>query len=49
LLGAYTKAENEAMNTVFGACGKRRLNRVFNVIGFAYPNSEIRNEEENLI
>jgi hypothetical protein len=29
LLGAYSKAEDEAMNTAFGARGKRRLNRVF--------------------
>jgi hypothetical protein len=27
LLGAYTKVEDEAMNTTFGARGKRRLNR----------------------
>jgi hypothetical protein len=25
------------MSTAFGARGKRRLNRVFDVIGFAYP------------
>jgi hypothetical protein len=37
LLGAYTKAEDEAMNTAFGARGKRRLNIVFDVIGFIYP------------
>ena len=37
LLGAYTKAEDEAMNTAFGARCKRRLNRVFDVIGFIYP------------
>jgi hypothetical protein len=37
LLGAYTKVEDEAMNTAFGARGKRRLNRVFDVIGFVYP------------
>jgi hypothetical protein len=37
LLGAYTKAENEAMNTAFGARGKRRLNIVFDVIGFICP------------
>jgi hypothetical protein len=36
LLGAYMKAEDEAMNTAFGAHGKRRLNRVFDVIGFTY-------------
>jgi hypothetical protein len=35
--GAYSKAEDEAMNTTFGAHGKRRLNIVFDVIGFAYP------------
>jgi hypothetical protein len=36
LLGAYTKAEDEAMNTAFDSRGKRRLNRVFDVIGFIY-------------
>jgi hypothetical protein len=36
LLWAYTKAEDEAMNTSFGARGKKRLNRVFDVIGFVY-------------
>jgi hypothetical protein len=34
LLGAYTKVEDEAMTTAFGAHDKRRLNRVFDVIGF---------------
>jgi hypothetical protein len=37
LLGAYTKAEDEAMIIAFGARGKKRLNRVFDVIGFVYP------------
>jgi hypothetical protein len=37
LLGDYTKAEDEAMNTAFGARRKRRLNRVFDVFGFVYP------------
>ena len=37
LLGAYMKAEDEAMNIVFSAHGKKRLNRVFDVIGFVYP------------
>jgi hypothetical protein len=36
-LGAYMKAKDEAMNTAFGARGKRRLNKVFDVIGFIYP------------
>jgi hypothetical protein len=37
LLGAYLKAEDEAMTIAFGARGKRRLNKVFDVIGFVYP------------
>jgi hypothetical protein len=37
LLGTFTKAEDEAMNTAFSAQGKRRLNIVFDVIGFIYP------------
>jgi hypothetical protein len=37
ILGAYSKAEDEAMTVAFGACGKKRLNRVFDVIGFIYP------------
>jgi hypothetical protein len=36
LLGAFMKAEDEAMNTAFSARGKRRLNRVFDVIEFFY-------------
>jgi hypothetical protein len=36
MLGAYTKAEDEAMNTAFGAWGKGRLNRVLDVIEFVY-------------
>jgi hypothetical protein len=36
LLGAYSKAKDEAMTTAFGARGKKRLNRVFDVIGFVY-------------
>jgi hypothetical protein len=37
LLGAYSKVEDEAMTVAFGARGKRRLNRVFDVIGLVYP------------
>jgi hypothetical protein len=37
LLGAYTKAKDEAMNSIFGTRGKRRLNRVFDAIGLIYP------------
>ena len=38
ILGAYSKAEDEAMTVAFGTRGKKRLNRVFDVIGFVYPN-----------
>jgi hypothetical protein len=37
ILGSYPKAEDEAMTTAFGTRGKKRLNRVFDVIGFIYP------------
>jgi hypothetical protein len=37
LLGAYTRAEDDAMTLVFGGRGKKSLNRVFDVIGFVYP------------
>jgi hypothetical protein len=37
LLGAYSRTKDGAMTIAFGARGKRRLKRVFNVIGFVYP------------
>jgi hypothetical protein len=37
LLGAYSKAKDDAMTTAFWARGKKRLNRVFDVIEFVYP------------
>jgi hypothetical protein len=37
LLGPYSKAEDNALSTSFGGRGKKRLNRVFDVIGFVYP------------
>jgi hypothetical protein len=37
LLGAYSRAEDKAMTAAFGARGKKRLNRVFDIIGFVYP------------
>jgi predicted nucleic acid-binding Zn ribbon protein len=37
LLGAYSKVEDDAMTTAFEARGKKRLNRVFDAIGFVYP------------
>jgi hypothetical protein len=37
LLGAYSRAEDDAMTAAFEGRGKKRLNRVFDVIGFVYP------------
>jgi hypothetical protein len=37
LLGAYTRAEDDALSLAFGGQGKKRLNRVFDAIGFLYP------------
>jgi hypothetical protein len=37
LLGPYSKAEDNALSTSFGGQGKKRLNRVFDAIGFVYP------------
>jgi hypothetical protein len=37
LLGAYIRAEDDALTSAFGGRGKKRLNRVFDVIGFIYP------------
>jgi hypothetical protein len=38
LLGTYSKAEDNALSAAFGGRGKKRLNRVFDAIGFVYPN-----------
>jgi hypothetical protein len=37
LLGPYSKAEDNALSTSFRGQGKKRLNRVFDAIGFVYP------------
>jgi hypothetical protein len=37
LLGAYTKAKDDALSSAFEGRGKKRLNRVFDAIGFIYP------------
>jgi hypothetical protein len=37
LHGAYSKAEDNALSAAFGRRGKKRLNRVFDAIGFIYP------------
>jgi hypothetical protein len=37
LLGAYSKAEDTALSAAFGGRKKKRLNRVFDAVGFVYP------------
>jgi hypothetical protein len=37
LLGPYSKAEDNALSVAFGSRKKKRLNRVFEAIGFVYP------------
>jgi hypothetical protein len=37
LLGVYTRAKDYAMTLAFRGRGKKRLNRVFDIIGFMYP------------
>jgi hypothetical protein len=37
LLGAYSKSEDNALSAAFGSRKKKRLNRVFDSIGFVYP------------
>jgi hypothetical protein len=36
LLGAYTRVKDDALSSAFGGRGKKRLNRVFDAIGFIY-------------
>jgi hypothetical protein len=38
LLGAYSKSEDNALSAAFGSRKKKRFNRVFDAIGFVYPN-----------
>jgi hypothetical protein len=38
LLGAYSKSEDNTLSMAFGSRKKKRLNRVFDAIGFMYPN-----------
>jgi hypothetical protein len=37
LLGLYSKAKDTALSAAFGGRKKKRLNRVFDAIGFVYP------------
>jgi hypothetical protein len=37
LLGAYSKSEDNTLSAAFGSRKNKRLNRVFDAIGFLYP------------
>jgi hypothetical protein len=37
LLGTYSKVEDDALSAAFGDWGNKRLNRIFDAIGFVYP------------
>jgi hypothetical protein len=37
LVGTYSKPEDDALSAAFGGRGKKRLNKVFDAIGFVYP------------
>jgi hypothetical protein len=37
LLGPYSKTEENALSAAFGSRKKKKLNRVFDAIGFMYP------------
>jgi hypothetical protein len=37
LLGAYSKTQDNALSAAFGGRNKKRLNMVFDAIGFVYP------------
>jgi hypothetical protein len=37
LLGSYSKSEDNALSAAFGSRKKKRLNKVFDAIGFVYP------------
>jgi hypothetical protein len=37
LLGAYSKAEDNALSAAFGGRGKKRMNKVYDAISFVYP------------
>jgi hypothetical protein len=49
LLGAYSKAKDNTLSTAFGGRGNKRLNRVFDAIGFIYPDYRypLRGQQKN--
>jgi hypothetical protein len=46
LLGAYSRAEDEAMTVAFGARGKKRLNRFLMLSGLSTPITAIPRESK---
>jgi hypothetical protein len=44
ILGNYTKKEDQLLTAAFGACPKRRLNRVMDALNFEYPDYERLNK-----
>jgi hypothetical protein len=48
LLGAYMRAEDDAMTLAFGGRGKKRLNRVFDVISFVYPDYTYPSQKQGM-
>jgi hypothetical protein len=50
LLGVYSKAEDTALSAAFGGRKGKRLNRVFDAIGFVYPDYRYpaRGEKEKI-
>jgi hypothetical protein len=44
ILGNYSKKEDQLMTAAFGTRPKRRLNRVFDALGFEYPDYEDLNK-----
>jgi hypothetical protein len=52
VLGRYSRAEDDALSAAFEGRGKKRLNRVFDAIGFIYPDyhyplRRLKKEEKN--
>jgi hypothetical protein len=50
LVGTYSKVEDDALSAAFKGWGKKRLNKVFDAIGFVYPDYHYplrRQEEKN--
>jgi hypothetical protein len=46
LLGTYSKSKDNALSAAFGSQKKKRLNRVFDAIGFVYPDYRYPPQEQ---